>query len=436
MPSPSGSTSLLPQRLGIVGATATGLGAILGTGVFVTLPVVAQQIGFHIIWVILLAGTVAACNALSSAQLAAAIPVSGGTYEYGYRLVHPIVGFIAGWMFLCAKTASAAAAAMASALYLQSMFPQLNTFSAISIAMTITLCLTIITWFGLRFSLFISLGALSIALLSLIAFSIFGFLYSPEKTIIKTSYSTPNSWYDLFYATALIFVAYTGYGRIATLGEEVLVPRITIPRAILTTLVISAVIYFSVAGATLSYLHSGNVAILNNNSDAPLVTLASIQDIPLLTLLLAVGALAAMVCVELNLILGISRVLLAMARREDMPPLLNRISQSRETPQNAVLVTGLIICTFIKLGDMSTNWAFSALTVLIYYSITNLCLLKLPKEDRLFPAWLAALGCVACASLAAFIPYEIWYLGITVAIVGLIWRILMQYLFDQDPTFS
>jgi APA family basic amino acid/polyamine antiporter len=106
------SPNQLRREVGVVGATMMGLGSIVGTGIFVSMGIAAGSAGPAVVLAIALSALIAVCNGLSSAQLAAAHPVSGGTYEYGYRWLHPSLGFLAGWMFVCAKTASAATAAL------------------------------------------------------------------------------------------------------------------------------------------------------------------------------------------------------------------------------------------------------------------------------------------------------------------------------------
>ena len=108
----------LARVVGLWGAVWMGLGSILGTGVFVSLGIATGVVGSGVVLAVALAALVATANGLSSAQLAAAHPVSGGTYEYGHRLVNPVAGFTAGWMFLAAKSASAATAALGCAGYL------------------------------------------------------------------------------------------------------------------------------------------------------------------------------------------------------------------------------------------------------------------------------------------------------------------------------
>ena len=217
-----------------------GLGSIIGTGVFISLGIGASIAGPMILPAIGLAGLVALCNGLSSAQLAANHPVSGGTYEYGHRWLNPSLGFVAGWMFLCAKSASAATAALGFALYL-------NPENSLPIALAIVWVITAITLLGIQRTNTINTLIVGAVLLSLIAFVVFG---APAIS------ANPQNWQsaldgenleNLLPATALMFVAFTGYGRIATLGEEVTEPRRTIPRAIIATLVTTTVIYIGIA---------------------------------------------------------------------------------------------------------------------------------------------------------------------------------------------
>src|SRR5687767_15501944 len=99
-------TSGLRRDLGLIDAVGVGLGAIIGAGIFVVTGVAARVAGPAFVVGLLIAGIAAACNALSSAQLAAAYPRSGGTYEYGYQVLSPRFGFAAGWLFLVSKLAA------------------------------------------------------------------------------------------------------------------------------------------------------------------------------------------------------------------------------------------------------------------------------------------------------------------------------------------
>jgi APA family basic amino acid/polyamine antiporter len=391
----------LRRELGVVGAVFMGLGSIVGTGVFVSIGIAAGLAGPAVVLSVALAALVAMANGMSSAQLAAAHPVSGGTYEYGYRYLNPTLGFSAGWLFLLAKSASAATAALGFAGYALDLFG-IETKWLVPSALGAVVVLTAIVLAGIRQSNVTNTAIVSVTLLTLVAFVLFG-LADVDPANFDGFLGGGGGPFGILEATALMFVAYTGYGRIATLGEEVKEPRRTIPRAIITTLVVSMVLYVSVAYVAVGYAGAERLASLTEDLAAPLEVLASEFGGSGLAALVAVGAVTAMLGVLLNLIIGLSRVLLAMGRRGDMPAATARVNAAGTTPMVSVVVMGLVIAALVLIGDVKTTWTFSAFTVLIYYSITNLAALRLPSEDRRFPRWVAYAGLVACLFLAFWI---------------------------------
>jgi APA family basic amino acid/polyamine antiporter len=209
-------------------------------------------------------------------------------------------------------------------------------------------------------------------------------------------------------------VAYTGYGRIATLGEEVLEPRRTIPRAIMATLVISTVIYIAVAVVGVGAAGSEALSAAAVEEAATLEVVA--REFPLRVHgLVAIGAMTAMLGVLLNLVLGISRVLLAMGRRRDLP-------KATENLVVAVVITGILIAILAATGSVRTTWSFSAFTVLVYYWVTNLAALQLQDKDRLYSRWWAYGGLAGCLVFGFSLEWEVWTAGLAVLGVGLVWH--------------
>ena len=430
----------LRREVGLWGAIMMGLGSIVGTGVFVSIGVAAGVAGPAVVAAIVLAALVATANGLSSAQLAARHPVSGGTYEYGYRILSPSLGFTAGWMFLAAKSASAATAALGLAGYLSNAAGLPGEAWRTAIAAGTVAILTAVVLAGLRRSNAINIGIVSVTLLSLAFFVCAGLprgLASGRAHFVPFfSGSAPAS--ELLHATALMFVAYTGYGRIATLGEEVREPRRTIPRAILVTLVISMALYTAVGAVAIGAVGAQRFSAITAETAAPLEVVARTLAIPGARWILAVGAVTAMLGVLLNLILGLSRVLLAMGRRRDMPPALARLDATGTTPVLAVLVTGVAVAGLTAIGDVRTTWSFSAFTVLVYYALTNLAALRLPTEARLYPRSIALAGLAACLFLACWIDRETATAGLGLLVAGLLWHRLARRIGAKfpDPTPS
>jgi len=425
------SSPQLRRQVGLIGAIALGLGSIIGTGVFVSIGIAAGIAGPSVIIAILLAALVALCNALSSAQLAAVHPVSGGTYEYGYLRLSPALGFTAGWMFLCAKTASASTAALGFSGYLLhelGMDPA-RWLSPVAAAAAITL--TCIVLSGLRRS-----SALNIAIVALsvgsLAMLIIGAAPAASANASQTLHpllpgaQDAGGWTaNLLHSTALMFVAFTGYGRLATLGEEVHEPQRTIPRAILATLAISAAVYLAVAVVSVGAIGAARLSAAAETG-SPLEAVARHAAGNWLSRTIAIGAIAAMLGVLLNLILGLSRVLLAMGRRGDMPRAVAKLNTAQTTPSLAVIIIGLAITLLAALGSIKAAWSFSAFTVLIYYAITNLAALRLGRNERLYHPALAWAGLVGCLGLAFWVEPRIWLIGMGLIAAGLLWQKLAK----------
>jgi APA family basic amino acid/polyamine antiporter len=429
----SSQSPQLQRELGVFGAIMMGLGSIIGTGVFVSIGIAAGIAGPAVILAVAIGALVAICNGLNSAQLAANHAVSGGTYEYGYKFLNPWLGFTAGWMFLVAKSASAATAALGFAGYLLNAFGVSNQNLLIAIALISVALITVIILTGIRRSNTANIAIVSITLSTLGFFIIAGLpvLATQGLTNLTPFFATPNQdtvnpITAVLHATALMFVAYTGYGRIATLGEEVREPRKTIPKAIILTMIVTMLLYIAVAIVSVGSVGAQALSQAATSKAAPLEVAAQSFAIPGSPQIIAIGAITAMLGVLLNLILGLSRVVLAMGRRGDFPRVLARLNETGTTPFWAVIVVGIAIALLVLIGNMKTTWSFSAFSILIYYAITNLAALQIPREGRLYPKAIAWLGLLACLFLAFWVEQQIWLTGLGLIIAGLIWHKIAQ----------
>ncbi|KIG18097.1 Amino acid transporter, permease [Enhygromyxa salina] len=416
----------LARVVGVPGAVLMGLGSILGTGIFVSIGIAAGVAGSAVLLAVALAAVVALFNGLSSAQLAANHPVSGGTYEYGYRYLNPALGFSAGWMFVCAKSASAATAALGFAGYALTQFGVTNDWARVALAVVAVAVLTGIVAGGMRRSNRANAIIVLVTLASLVVFVIAGLPsavsgFRPQR-LAEQAYDAPS----LLHATALMFVAYTGYGRIATLGEEVRDPARSIPRAIVVTLIVSMGLYVAVTFVAVGSMGAGGLANATRAAAAPLEVAAHGFGLRGVSVLIGIGAVTAMLGVLLNLLLGLSRVLLAMARRGDMPSALARVDSQHSSPRRAVIVTGAIIAAITLVGSVQLAWSFSAFTVLVYYALTNLAALQLPADQRRYPRWVAAAGLLSCLGLAFWVEPMIWATGLGLIAAGLVWHAIAR----------
>ena len=433
------SPTQLHRTVGLSGAALLGLGSILGTGVFVSLTLVVELAGQWSGLAILVAGFLAVCNGLSSAQLAAAHPVSGGTYEYGYRYLNPTLGFTAGWMFLVAKSASAATAALGVAHYLNSLLPNDREVCPILTGVIVVAVMAIFVLGGLLRSTRINAVLVTLTLCSLIWFVVqVNFSTdvinneNPSPAAINSnavageSKAVPFSFSRFFEACALAFVAFTGYGRVATMGEEIRDPARNISRAIIMTLIVTVVIYGLVGWSLMS----------SGAGVRSLVEHPTLVAQPVTRFVIAVGATLAMLGVLLNLLLGLSRVLLAMARRGDVPRSLAVLNSNGTSPQRCVIVVAIFVAGLCGLGKMQTTWSLSAFTVLVYYATANLCALKQPDAERRFPRSVSVAGAFICCSLAIWVDTFAWAAGLVLIAVGLLWRVIFRALSTHEPQNS
>lgn len=420
----------LKRELRTFGAVMMGLGSIIGTGVFVTIGIAAGVTGPAVVLAIAAGGVVALFNGLSSAQLAAAHPVSGGTYEYGYRYLNSYFGFTAGWVYLLAKSASGATAALGFGGYLLSTLGVHDRRVQVVVAVLLVVVVTSIVLSGIRPSNRVNVAVVAFTLACLAFFVAAGFPKLLELGSVNlTPFFVPEPGRSVasafLYGTALMFVAFTGYGRIATLGEEVVEPRKTIPRAILTALGTVLVVYILVALVAAGSVGSARLGDVRTDA-SPLLEAARTFGVRGLPTLVALGALAAFFGVLLNLILGLSRVLFAMGRRRDAPRTFSRLNVVSGSPTSAIVATAVVVAAMAATGSVKTTWSFSAFAVLIYYAITNLACLRLPAADRSFPRWLAVAGLVCCVGLAFFVEPTIWLVGSGLIAVGLAYHALRR----------
>lgn len=402
MPPP---TNELRRVITLPGAVGVGLGSIIGTGAFVTLGLGAGLAGPWLLLAIILAGGLAMCNGLSSAQLAAVHPVSGGTYAYGYRFIHPLAGFAAGWVFLIAKTASCATAALG----LGGLVAWITGKPGDSMTMTIAalgslLIVTAAALAGITRSVRFNYGLVIITVLALLTMAIAA-APAAFKGWGDVSWSSiadrPISAPGVLEAAALAFVAFAGFARIATMGEEVVEPRKTIPKAVVLTLSVAVLLYALVAFTGLGVLGPAGFGQHSSQDAAPLLAVANAVEAPTLAVLLGVGAAAALLAVQLNLIMGLSRVALAAGREHDLPTPLARVD-ANGVPAIATVLAAAGIGGIIVVGSVPNAWSVAAAAVLVYYALTNLAAMRV-AEGRFIPHWVHTFGVAGCVSLAVFI---------------------------------
>jgi APA family basic amino acid/polyamine antiporter len=392
-------------------AVATGLAAILGAGIFAVIAPAAAVAGPAILVSLLIAAFVAFCNAISSAQLAAVHPRTGGTYEFGRRMMGPWWGFSAGWMFLAANTFGPGVIALAFGAYLHAVLLGVPARGAAVLA---ALAMTALNASGIRRSVRVTDVVVVISIISLLSVLV---ICLPEGRTSALTPFAPGGVSGTLQATALLFFAYTGYSRIATLVEEVRNPRRTIPRATVIALGTATLLYLGVALAVLTVLGAVGVS----QSSSPLQSAMAAVGSGVGVAIVIAGALLTTFNEGLSDLLGISRVTFAMARQSDLPNGIGRLG-GEQNPWRSVLLVGAVAVLVAGFAPFGTAVAVSSFGTLLYYSVTNLSSLRLTRDQRSFPRVLALAGLVGCLGLAFSLSLQDVALGLGILVAGIIYR--------------
>ncbi len=403
-------TPSLERRLGTGDAVVVGLCAMIGAGVFSVFAPAAAAAGAGLLVGLAIAAVVATCNAVSSAQLASTYPASGGTYLFGREVLGPWWGFVAGWGFVVGKTASCAAMAMTFAAYAVPDDPWVRRLAAVAAVVVLTGA----NLRGVTRTALVARVLLSLTLVTLVvALVVTG---AGDAAPGAQQWSTHGGVLGVLQAAGLLFFAFAGYARIATLAEEVRSPA-TLGRAILVSLGVVVVLYALVAVALLHTL-GDDLA----DTTTPVAAAVSAAGADWAAPLVRVGAAAAALGALLALLAGVGRTSLAMARERDLPRWLDSVHPRHRVPDHAQVVVGLAIVVLVLVADLRGAIGFSSFGVLVYYAVANLSAFRQPTEQRRWPRALNVVGLVGCLALVATLPGEAVVGGLVVLAVGVVGR--------------
>lgn len=401
----------LTRRLGTGDAVVIGLGSMMGAGLFAAFAPAAAAAGPWLLVGLALAALVAWANASSSAQLAAQYPRSGGTYLYGRERLGEWPGFLAGWSFVIGKTASCAAMALTVAAYAAPPGWERPVAALAVIALVAVNALGVTrTAQATRVIVSIVLVVLAVAVAASVAGG------SAGVVLDARSFDA----YGVLQSAGLLFFAFAGYARIATMGEEVRDPARTIPRAILGALLLAVVVYAVVGAALLLALGPDRLA----SSTEPIVDAAAAW--PWTEPLIRFGAAAASLGALLALIAGIGRTSLAMAREGDLPRALAHIDPVRSVPRRAEITLGIVVVVLVLTVDLRSAIGFSSFGVLLYYLVANLSALTQEGGFRRYPRFVAVGGALGCVLLVVTLPPSSILVGVAVLVVGVAYRLVRR----------
>lgn len=397
----------LRRELGTFDAVMIGLGSMIGAGIFAALAPAAQSAGSGLLIGLCVAAIIAYCNATSSARLAAVYPASGGTYVYGRERLGDFWGYLAGWGFVVGKTASCAAMALTVGFY---AWPA----QAHTVAVAAVVALTAINYAGVQKSAWLT-RVIVVIVLAVLAAIVFGAMGTGRvgATVLDLA---DTSLAGVLQAAGLLFFAFAGYARIATLGEEVRDPARTIPRAIPIALAIALIVYVVVAVVVLTTLGPTRLAA----SAAPLLDTAQVTDVWWLEPVVRVGAVVAATGSLLALILGVSRTTFAMARDRHLPHVLAAVHPTNAVPHRAEILVGLVVSILAATVDLRGAIGFSSFAVLVYYAVANASAWTLTPAEGRPPRIIPVLGLMGCVVVALALPLSSVLAGTCVMALGVV----------------
>jgi len=404
----------LRRRLGGVDATVIGLGSMIGAGLFAAFAPAAAVAGSGVLVALGIAAIIAYCNATASAQLAAQFPASGGTYLYGRELLGEWPGFVAGWSFVIGKTASLAAIALVFGAHAA---PDGWEKPA---AVAAVIALSAVNYRGVTRTAAVARIIVLAVLLVIGIVLVAGATGGSHSAASELAILGQSGWYGTLQAAGLLFFAFAGYARIATLGEEVRNPARTIPRAILAALGIVLVLYALVGITELVVLGPDLLA----RSTAPLADVVVASGWDWAGPIVRAGAALAALGSLLALLTGVSRTGLAMARFGDLPRWLSAVHPRFGVPHRAEIVVAGVVCVLVLTVDLRGVIGFSSFGVLVYYLIANVAAWTQSSLNRRYPRTLQAIGAAGCVVLVATLPLQAILAGIAIVAIGVAYRLI------------
>jgi APA family basic amino acid/polyamine antiporter len=402
----------LARRLGTGDAVVVGLAAMLGAGVFVAFAPAAEAAGSGLLVGLGIAAFVAFCNATATAQLATVHPSSGGSYLFGRVVLGPWWGFLAGWGFVIGKTASCAAMAMAAAAY---ALPGDDSAQRL-VAAFIVVVFTAANLRGVTRTAALARGLLLVTMAVLVGFVVLAWSAGPTNE--PDPLGVNGGVLGVLQAAGLLFFAFAGYARIATLAEEVRRPEV-LGRAILIALGAAVVLYLAVALTLVGVLGDALP-----ETPTPVAAATTAVGADWAEPLVRVGAIAASLGALLALLAGVSRTTLAMARERDLPGWLDSVSERHQVPDRAQLLVGAAVVSLVLLADLRGAIGFSSFGVLLYYFVANAAAFRQPAAERRWPRALQVVGAIACLMLVVTLPLGSVVTGAVVLAIGVVGRLI------------
>lgn len=417
----------LKRNLGLLEVTFSGVGTILGAGIYALIGQAASSSG-NALWLsFLIASIVASFTALSYAELSSMFPRSGAEYEYVKNAMGEKIAFVIGWLIIFSGILSAAAVAVGFANYLGVLLNVSQLYTSIALVILLSFILFIgikeSAWVAIVFTALETLGILIIVLVGL-----------PHLGSVNYLEMSPLGWEGIFSAAALIFFAYLGFEDMVKLSDETREPSKIIPRGLILAVLISTVLYVLAALSSVSVM--GWEAL--SSSQAPFTEIASNSLGANGALLLSFIALFATSNTVLLSLLTSSRIIYGMASSNSLPAVLGVVHSRTRTPWVSIIVVGLIAIGFLLVGGLNFLASVTTFTLFTSFIFINVSLIilrftaphlkrpfKVPLNLKSLPLF-PILGLISCLILLLQLNYYAILAGILITIAGLLISILKK----------
>lgn len=345
--------------------TATGVGIILGAGIYVLIGEAAGLAGNGVWLAFFISATAATFTGLTYAELASRYPKAGATFEYTRQAFGPGIGFVAGWTMLFAAVIQVAAVGIGFSGY----FSDLVGLPRIPVTLTLITLSAFVLWLGVRESVRLGIAFAMIEALGLVLAVSVTARYLGSVDYLEFA----GGMQDLMRSSSLLFFAFLGFEQMANMAEEAKEPTRTLPRSIVMAVGIVTIVYMLVAVTSVSAVDWQELGA----SEAPLGLVVERATGAELSSLLSVIALFATANTVLFGLMAASRQLFGMARAAALPAVLARVSSGHGTPAVAIIVVAVVSGVFSLAGDIGDVAQMSNAAVLIAFMLVNASLLKL-----------------------------------------------------------
>jgi basic amino acid/polyamine antiporter, APA family len=405
----------LKRAVGLLDLTALGIGAIIGTGIFVILGEAIGDAGPAIVLSFALAGITCAFSALSYAELASAIPVSGSAYTYGYATMGELVAWIIGWDLILEYAVSVAAVAVGWGQYFNDLIDDLFGLSlpdalanppgeeggAFNVpAVFVVLAVTALLIIGVRETARTNTIMVFTKVLIVLIFIVLAFTGFDAGNL---SPFNPEGFDGVVTAGSLVFFAYIGFDAISTSSEEVKRPGRDLPIAIIGSLAVCTALYILVSLTASAAVPYKDIA----GQEAPLAEVLRTLGFDWGATLISFGAVVAITSVVLTILYGQTRIMFAMCRDGLMPRNFAKLDPRRQTPVRITAVFGILIAcvaAFVPLGAIAELTNIGTLFAFVIVNIGVIVLRRTrPDLDRGFRVPLVPVFPIIGALLAIFL---------------------------------